>query len=65
MYKRQTQWTVQTAEGQVVMQSVGALATHILAPGSYAVTAKSSTGAYKRTFAVGNGEVAQVEVLMQ
>jgi len=41
------------------------LATHILAPGSYAVTAKSSTGAYKRTFAVGNGEVAQVEVLMQ
>jgi hypothetical protein len=60
-----TQWTVQTAEGQVVMQSVGALATHILAPGSYAVTAKSSTGAYKRTFAVGSGEVAQVEVLMQ
>ncbi len=60
-----TQWTVQTAEGLVVMQSVGALATHILAPGSYAVTAKSSTGAYKRTFAVANGEVAQVEVLMQ
>ena len=53
------------ADGQVVMQSVGALATHILAPGSYAVTAKSSTGAYKRNFTLANGEVAQVEVLMQ
>ena len=28
-----TQWTVQTPDGQVVMQSVGALPTHILAPG--------------------------------
>jgi len=60
-----TQWTVQTPEGQLVMQSVGALPTHILAPGSYSVTAKSSTGAYKRDFTLANGEVAQVEVLMQ
>jgi hypothetical protein len=60
-----TQWTVQTPEGQLVMQSVGALATHILAPGTYSVTAKSSTGAYKRDFTLANGEVAQVEVLMQ
>jgi hypothetical protein len=60
-----TQWTVQTPEGQLVMQSVGALPTHILAPGTYSVTAKSSTGAYKRDFTLANGEVAQVEVLMQ
>lgn len=60
-----TQWTVQTPEGQVVMQSVGALPTHILAPGTYSVTAKSSTGVFKRDFTLANGDVAQVEVLMQ
>ncbi len=60
-----TQWTVQTPDGRVVMQSVGALPTHILAPGTYSVTAKSNAGAYKRDFTLANGEVAQVEVLMQ
>lgn len=60
-----TQWTVQTPDGQVVMQSVGALPTHILAPGTYSVTAKSSTGVFKRDFTLANGEVTQVEVLMQ
>ena len=60
-----TQWTVQTPDGEVVMRSVGALPTHILAPGSYSVTAKSSDRAYKRDFTIANGEIAQVEVLMQ
>lgn len=60
-----TQWTVQTPDGQVVAQSVGALPTQILAPGTYSVTAKSNTGAYKRDFTLANGEVVQVEVLMQ
>ena len=60
-----TQWTVQTPDGQVVMTSVGALPTHILAPGSYSVTAKSSSGVYKRDFTLASGDVAQVEVVMQ
>jgi hypothetical protein len=60
-----TQWTVQAPDGQVVAQSVGALPSHILAPGTYAVTAKSGERAYKRDFTVANGEVTQVEVLMQ
>lgn len=60
-----TQWTVQTPDGQPVMQSVGALPTHILAPGTYSVTAKSSSGVFKRDFTLANGEVAQVEVLMK
>ncbi len=60
-----TQWTVQTPDGQVVMQSVGALPTHILAPGAYSVTAKSNSGVFKRDFTLANGDVAQVEVLMQ
>jgi hypothetical protein len=60
-----TQWTVQTPEGQLVKQSVGALPTHILAPGTYTIIAKSGTNAYKRDFSLANGEVSQVEVLMQ
>ena len=36
-----------------------------LQPGTYSVTAKSTTGAYKRDFTLANGDVAQVEVLMQ
>jgi hypothetical protein len=60
-----TQWTVQTPDGQVVMQSVGALPTHILAPGTYSVMAKSGDRAFKRDFTLANGEVAQVEVLIE
>ncbi len=58
-----TQWTVQTPDGQWSLQSVGALPTHILAPGTYSVTAKSSAGVYKRDFTLANGDAAQVEVL--
>jgi hypothetical protein len=60
-----TQWTVQTPDGQVVTRSVGALPSHILAPGTYTVTAKSSERTFKRDFTLANGEVAQVEVLIQ
>jgi hypothetical protein len=60
-----TQWTVHAPDGALVLQSVGALPTHILAPGTYSVTAKSTSGVYKRDFTLANGEVSQVEVLMQ
>jgi hypothetical protein len=60
-----TQWTVQTADGEVVKRSVGALPTHIIAPGSYTVIAKSGTRAFKRDFTVADGEATQVEVLMR
>jgi hypothetical protein len=60
-----TQWTVQTPDGQVVIQSVGALPTHTFAPGAYSVTAKSASGVFKRDFTLADGDVAQVEVLMQ
>jgi len=60
-----TQWTLQTADGEVVKRSVGALPTHILAPGAYTVVAKSGGRAFKRDFAVADGETSQVEVLMR
>ncbi|CAN1725094.1 conserved exported protein of unknown function [Hyphomicrobium sp. 1Nfss2.1] len=60
-----TQWTVQGQDGRVVTTSVGALPSHILAPGTYSVTAKSASGVFKRDFTLANGDVAQVEVVMQ
>jgi hypothetical protein len=60
-----TEWTVQTPEGELVKRSVGALPTHILAPGTYTVIAKSGERAFKRDFTLGSGETTQVEVLMR
>jgi hypothetical protein len=60
-----TQWTIQTPQGEVVKRSVGALPTHILAPGTYTIIAKSGTRAFKRDFTLAGGETAQVEVLMR
>ena len=60
-----TQWTVQTPDGKVVKRSVGALPTHILAPGDYTIIAKSGPRAFKRNFSLAEGQTTQVEVLMQ
>lgn len=60
-----TQWTVQTSEGRVIKRSVGALPSHILAPGTYTIIAKSGTRAFKREFTLASGDVTQVEVLMR
>jgi hypothetical protein len=58
-----TQWTVATAEGETVKESVGALPTHIFAPGAYVVSAKNGGGVFQRRFTVQAGDVGQVEVL--
>lgn len=60
-----TQWNVVDANGTIIKESVGALPTHTLAPGSYSVVAKSAGRSFRRDFAVRHGEVAQVEVVMQ
>lgn len=59
-----TRWTVQSDGGEIVKESVGALPTHILAPGSYVVAASSGGQRYQRRFEVKDGEVKSVEVLM-
>ncbi|HWB47441.1 MAG TPA: hypothetical protein VG900_18570 [Hyphomicrobiaceae bacterium] len=59
-----TQWTLATAQGEMIKRSVGALPTHILAPGSYTVTARHAGQAYQRNFSVQAGQSAQVEVVM-
>jgi hypothetical protein len=59
-----THWSIQTADGQTVKESVGALPTHILAPGEYLVLAKSGGSIFSRKFLVRDGETTSVEVLI-
>jgi hypothetical protein len=60
-----TQWNIVDAHGTTIKESVGALPTHTLAPGSYSVVAKSGGRSFRRDFVVLNGEITQVEVVMQ
>lgn len=60
-----TQWSILDAEGEVIKESVGALPTHTLAPGKYTVTARSGGRVFRRDFSVAQGQVAEVEVVMQ
>lgn len=59
-----TQWTIQNPQGDEVKESVGALPTHILAPGSYTIVAKSQGRQFQRDITLANGETAQVELVM-
>jgi len=59
----ETQWTVASAQGETVKESVGALPIHILAPGTYTVSAKNAGEVFQRQFKVQAGDVAQVEVV--
>jgi hypothetical protein len=59
-----TRWTIQTEDGEMVKESVGALPTHVLAPGKYVVTASSGGHLYKNNFEIVDGDIKSVEVLM-
>ena len=60
-----TQWTVQTPQGELVRETQGALPTHILAAGKYIVIARNGGRTFKRTFTLEAGSPAQVEVVMK
>jgi hypothetical protein len=59
-----TKWTILTSAGDVVKENAGALPTHILAPGSYAVVADHGGSSYTRKFSIETGEAKQVEVVV-
>jgi hypothetical protein len=59
-----TQWSVTNAQGDAVKESSGALPTHFLAPGAYAVRAQHAGRVYKQDFSVKAGENTLVEVIM-
>ena len=58
-----TQWTIQTKDGRVVKESVGALPSHLFAPGEYTAIARSQGKTFTNSFALKAGETAAVEVM--
>lgn len=60
-----TQWSIQTPEGNIVKESVGALPSHTLAPGSYTVIARNQDKAFKKEFTVKDGQNQEIEILLQ
>ncbi|HML91969.1 hypothetical protein [Methyloceanibacter sp.] len=57
-----TQWRILTSAGDTVKSNAGALPTHILAAGNYAVVAEHDGKAYSRTFTIEPGNDKQIEV---
>jgi hypothetical protein len=60
-----TQWSILTTTGDVVKENAGALPTHILAVGDYAVVAKHAGESYTSKFNVASGQAKQIEVVME
>ena len=60
-----TQWSILTTTGDVVKENAGALPTHILAVGDYAVVAKHNGESYTSKFSVASGQAKQIEVVME
>jgi hypothetical protein len=60
-----TQWSILTTTGDVVKENAGALPTHILAVGDYAVVAKHGNESYTSKFNVASGQAKQIEVVME
>jgi hypothetical protein len=59
------QWAILDGDGELIKETAGALPTHVLAAGSYVVTARHSGRVFRQGFTVQKGEVAQVEVVMK
>jgi len=60
-----TKWKILTSAGDVVKENAGALPTHILAAGSYAVVADHAGLSYTRKFSIEAGEGKQIEVVVE
>ena len=60
-----TKWRILTSAGDTVKSNAGALPTHILAAGSYAVVADHGGLSYTRKFSVEPGEDKQIEVAIE
>ncbi|MGH6825044.1 hypothetical protein [Methyloceanibacter sp.] len=60
-----TKWSILTTTGDVVKENTGALPTHILAVGDYAVVANHNAASYTSRFSVTSGQTKQIEVVME
>ncbi len=59
-----TKWKILTSAGDTVKSNAGALPTHILATGSYAVVAEYGDKSYTRKFSIEPGGDKQIEVVI-
>jgi hypothetical protein len=59
------QWAILDGDGDVIKESAGALPTHVLAAGSYVITARHSGRVFRQGFTVKAGDVTQVELVMK
>ncbi|MFB9950796.1 hypothetical protein ACFFP0_18245 [Rhizobium puerariae] len=60
-----TAWSVLTAAGDIVNESVSAFSTMVLSEGEYLAVARNKNKIYQRNFTVKAGRNADVEVLMR
>lgn len=60
-----TQWSVHRADGSEVVRSVGALPSHILAPGIYTVVAQADGRTFQQEFKVQNGRDVSLELVFR
>jgi hypothetical protein len=60
-----TKWSILTTTGDVVKENTGALPTHILAVGDYAVVASHNGESYTSKFSVTAGQAKQIEVVVE
>lgn len=58
-----TTWMITSATGDVIKETHGALPSHYLAPGTYAVAARSGGQTFQSTFSIVDGSTTVVEVL--
>jgi hypothetical protein len=59
------QWAILDPDGEIIKESAGALPTHVLAAGSYVVTARHLGRVFRHGFTVQAGDAAQIEVVMK
>lgn len=59
------QWIIMTGAGKVIKETAGALPSHVLAPGSYTISARWGGKLHTRTFAIKSGDNVEVEVVIQ
>jgi preprotein translocase subunit YajC len=59
------QWIVMNRAGAVIMETAGAVPTHVLAPGDYTISARWGGRLHTRTFAIKSGDNVEVEVVIK
>ncbi|MEO0619704.1 MAG: hypothetical protein AAFZ01_10555 [Pseudomonadota bacterium] len=60
-----TSWSIRTPDGTEIKKSLGALPTHVLAPGEYIAFATLGGRTFGGQFKIGEGENKQIEIVVK